>query len=271
MIERRLTSDLIADTSLWRLYVRVSPDSLEALLLGPMSADRTVLAHVEPLADGSLKALENAIYDNPLLLGDFESVVLDLATSQWAESPAGVDDSLAERIAETMLPDCDGPRRPVRAPLPDGASLVALVDAETLNFLNRTFPDASLTLSMSAGARWLNYYNRNRGDSAHVYGLCRAGELQVFAFGPDGRLRFANCFDAASASDCAYFLLAAAGGSDAPMSVGGDPTLRNEVCDMLRMAAPGVTVLPLTLPDNLLSVRRQAPEITDDMLFLTEL
>lgn len=270
MINRRLTQDLIADTSLWRLEVRIAPDSLSALLLGPMSADNSVIAHSEPLPDSTLKTLENAIYDNPLLLADFQSVTVIISTSQLVQVPEGLSAPMRERIAEAMLPDCDAPRRPVVAPMP-GGELIAEVDSETLNFLHRTFPDARLTLSLSVDARWLDYYNRSRGDSAQLYALCYPDELKILTFNSCGALVFANRFDAFSAADCAYYILAAAGSDPMPISVGGSPDLRNSVIEQLRLAAPGAQFMPLTLPDSLLSVRRQAPEICDDLIFLTEL
>ena len=61
MTDRRLTRDLVADTSLWTLAVRVAPDSLSALIVGPVSADCAVMSRIEPLSDGSLKALQDAI------------------------------------------------------------------------------------------------------------------------------------------------------------------------------------------------------------------
>lgn len=270
MINRRLTQDLIPDTSLWRLEVRIAPDSLSALLIGPMSADRSVMAHSEPLPDPTLKSLENAIYDNPLLLGDFQSVSVIISTSQLVQIPQGISAPLRENIVEAMLPDSDTARRTIAAPMPDG-ELLAAVDAETLNFLLRTFPDARLTLSLSVDARWLTYYNRNRGDSARLYALCYADEMKILKFNDCGSLVFANRFDTFSAADCAYYILATAGSTPLPVSVGGSPDLRNAVIEQLRLAAPGGEFMPLTLPDSLLTVRRQAPEICDDLIFLTEL
>lgn len=269
MITQHLTSDLILDTALWRLVVQVGATKLTALLLGPSGAERTVMAHVEPLADGSLKALENAIYDNPLLLGDFLSVQLLIDSSEFMLCPDGLE-SVQEQMALAMLPDSERPSRMIESSMP-GGKMLTLVSADKFNFLMRTFPDASVRDALSPSACWLAYFNRQRGDRPHMYAICEPGRTQILKFGENGQLRFANTFTADSAADRAYFILAACGDERLPVSVGGFPDLRNAVTDILRVADPALEVLPLTLPQNLLEMRRLAPEIPDSMLFLTQL
>lgn len=264
MTSRRLTRDLVADTSLWTLCVRVSADSLSALVAGPAGPDSSVMSCVEPLHDCSLKSLEDAIYDNSLILGDFSRSVVVLATSQLVQVPDGIPAPLAENIAETLLPDCDAARAFVSAPMPQG-QVVAAVDAETLNFLKRTFPDAVFTISLSvlAGA-----VASIRSDEARMYAFCYPDELVVLTFDAAGTLVFANRFDAFSPADCAYYILAAAGTERLPVSLGGEPDLRNGVIDCLKQAAPDIELAPLTLPDALVAVRHRMPEISDDLIFL---
>lgn len=269
MITQHLTSDLLADTSLWRLLLQIGPKSLTALLLGPPSAERTVMAHAEPLADTSLKALENAIYDNPLLLGDFASVQLLVDSSEFMLCPEGLD-AVHEQMAMAMLPDSERPARVIDSPMP-GGKVLTLLSTDKMNFLQRTFPDATLADAISPVACWLAYFNQQRGDRAHLYALCEPNRTQVIRFDNLGELQFANTFTADSAADCAYYILAASGTERLPVSVGGFPDLRNAVTDILRQAEPDSTVLPLTLPQNLLDMRRLAPEVPDSMLFLTQL
>lgn len=264
MTSRRLTRDLVSDTSLWTLCVRVSADALSALVAGPVSTDLSVLSHVEPLHDRSLKALEDAIYDNSLLLGEFSRSTVVLSTSRFVQVPDGLPAPLAEKIAEAMLPDCDAPRSFVSSPMPQG-QVIAAIDAETLNFLKRTFPDAVFTLSLSVLAEAVASI---RSDEARIYAFCYPDELVVFAFDASGSLVFANRFDAFSPADCAYYILAAAGDEPLPVSLGGEPDLRNGVIDCLKQAAPDIELAPLTLPDSLVAVRRQTPDISDDLIFL---
>lgn len=268
MTTRRLTSDLLPDTSDWKLFVRVAPDTLSALLLGPEGVEQSVLAHSEVLVDAQLNTLENAIYDNPLLLADFAGVNLTIATSQLVQIPEATSPAVAEAIAAAMLPDSDAPRRMITAPMPEG-SLLAMVDADTLNFLQRTFPDARISLSLSVTARRLNSIRPN--DKASLYALCHHDELSVFAFDEQGHLKFANRFDTPSATDCAYYILAVAGTDFFEVSIGGNADLRNEVIEQIRLASPSTSLTPLNLPEKLMNLRRNAPELTEDLIFLTEL
>lgn len=269
MITQHLTSDLVADTSLWRLLLQIGPKSLTALLLGPASAERTIMAHTEPLADTSLAALENAIYDNPLLLSDFASVRLLIDSSEFMLCPAGLT-ALHQQLAQAMLPDAEQPAKVLVSPMPDG-EVLTLLPAEKWNFLQRTFPDAKISDAISPSATWLAYFNGERGNSAHLYAICEPGRMQVVRFDNRGRLAFANVFSTDAATNCAYFILAASGAERIPISVGGFPDLRNAVTDLLRQAEPDSTILPLTLPQNLLEMRRLAPEVPDAMLFMTQL
>lgn len=264
MTSRRLTKDLIADTSMRTLCVRVSADSLSALVAGPVGPDFAVMSCIEPLAAHSLKSLEDAIYDNSLLLGDFSRSTVVIATSQMVQIPDGIPAPMAEKIAESLLPDCDAPRSFISAPMPQG-QVIAAVDSETLNFLKRTFPDAVFSISLSVIA---GVVSSIRSDEARMYAFCYPDELVVLAFDADGLLVFANRFDAFSPADCAYYILAAAGTDPLPVSLGGDPDLRNGVMDCLKQAVPDIELAPLILPDAFVAVRRQSPEISDDLIFL---
>ncbi len=259
----RLTSNLITDPSLWRLTLRVAPTSLEALLIGPMSADNSVLSLREELSNTSL---ESAIYDNPLLLSDFKSVQLIVDVPSWTLSPV-VD----EQVARAMLPDLAGPHELIANDC-GAPKLLTLYPADQLHFLHRTFPDAQPIHSMAVALRWLALFNAKRGNRAHVYALLQPDRMQLFAFGAGSEPQLVNEFAInGSAANASYFILAAAADEELPISLGGDPTLRNEVSTMLRTHLPANRILPLTLPSHLLELLRQAPNLHPDLLFAQDL
>lgn len=264
-----LTRELIADASLWRLILRVGSGSVSALLIGPESVERSVLFHQESLADTSVKALENAIYDNPLLLADFGRTDVIFSTSELFAAPEGTA-PLHEAMAEVMLPDCSELRR-IEADSFDGGDVVYAVGADVFNFVARTFASARFHNSLAIDTTYLAHRNRAASGAAHFFALCEGeGELALIGFDSVGRLSFISRPQAPTAADCAYRILAA-GATRCPVSVGGVPALRNEVCDILRRMEPAATVLPMTLPEDLLHLRRMAPEATFDMIFLTQL
>lgn len=265
MTTELLTKDLIADTSLWRLIVRIEPRKLRAMLIGPESVERSVIFHAEELTDTSVKALENAVYDNSLLLGDFSAIDVIFSTPEFALCPTA-NSELRERMVNAMLPDYDAPRRI------EGDSFGALevayaINAEVYNFAARTFAAARFHHALAINAAWLTYRN---ALSAHIYALCEgSGEMTLADYDSAGNLCVLARPQAHSATDCAYYILASE--LPAPISVGGEPELRNEVCAMLRQMRPNATILPLTLPEDLLHLRQQAPQASFDMLFLTQL
>lgn len=269
MTSRRLTPDLIAtDTYDWELFLRLAPDSLSALILGPQGPERTVVAHSEPLADPDLKTLENAIYDNPLILSDFSKVTILLSTSQLVQIPGGVAPELYEEIAGAMLPDSDAERTPLVSEMPDGSLLIAAIDMETLNFLRRSFPDARFMLSFSCLANGLAAL-RPEGK-AQTFALFMPEELAIVSFDREGRLTFANRYDVQTADDCAYYILAAGGTELTSVCMGGDANMRNETIEKLNQAAPSLETMPLFLPKQLVELLQHEPTLPPDLIFTTE-
>lgn len=264
-----LARELIDDTSLWRLILRIDPRRLSALLIGPESVERPVVFHSEPLPDESVKALENAIYDNPLLLSDFAATDVIFSTSDLFLAPEGTE-AIAEQMAAAMLPDYDAPRR-VADEAFAGGRVVFAVNSDLFNFASRTFAAARFHHALAINARYLRHRNDAAGMGANTYALCEApGEMSLVAFDSRGRLSHLSRPEPLTAADCAYFTLAGPGAA-APMMVGGEPSRRNAVCDVLRAMQPDARVLPLTLPEDLLRLRRMAPDAAFDMLFITQL
>lgn len=270
MTQAALTKELIADPTLWRLILRLDARRMSALLLGPESVERSVIYHSEDLCDSSVKSLENAVYDNPLLLGDFAKVDILFSTPELFTAPSETED-LREAMADAMLPDCIVDRR-VHADSFGEGDVCYVVPADIYNFASRTFANARFHHSLAIDTLYLKHRNSAASDSAHLFALCEGrGELAIVAFDDFGRVNFVNRPQPLDATDFAYYILAAAADSVAPISVGGEPELRNAVCDVIRDVRPNAKVLPLTLHEDLLRLRRFAPEATFDMLFLTQL
>ncbi len=266
-----LTKELIADTGLWRLILRLENRRMSALLLGPESVERSVIYHNETLADESVRSLENAIYDNPLLLSDFAAVDIIIANSDAFVSPTSAAE-IREQMANAMLPDFSVPRRIEAESITNTLEVVYTINEECYNFAARTFAAARFHHSLAIDAKYLYHRNARSGASAHLFALCETcEELALIDFDSAGNLRILSRPKVSTAEDCAYFILASRNNDNGPMSVGGSPALRNDVCALLRQMRPNAPVLPLTLPEDLLHLRRFAPDANFDMIFLTQL
>lgn len=263
MTNAALTKELIDDTSLMRLILRIGPTRLSALIVGSEGVERRVLFHSEELHDASVKSLENAVYDNPLLLGDFRTIDIIFSTPELFTAP-DFTAPLRDAMAEAMLPDYEAPRLIQASPFGDGDVCYA-VDAGIFNFTARTFACARFHHSLAVDALGLRGLDGHEG----LYALCEGdGEMNIVAFAADGSTRHLNRTQPRGAMDCAYYILAAAAAGEV-LTIGGDPALRGDVSETLLKVDPNVRVLPLSLPDDLLNLRRLAPEAPFDMIFLT--
>ena len=272
-IQPLLTRDLIPgdDTSLWRLFLRISPRQLDALLLGPESVETSVIAHSVELGAPDCQALEEAIYDNPLLLSDFGQVVVTFDVPDFALIPSGCCSQM-EQIARALMPSENAQENYEFFGVEAGVDqfMAVRVSSDIMKFLRRTFSQATYGHVLAVDVTYLGHVNMN-GDCCRTYGLCAANdELAVVSFRSDGRPCFINMFADTSADDIAYYMLAArsqAGGGQ--LVVGGELSRRNAASEVLRRVES--EVLPITLSEDLLQLCRMAPQAPLDMLFATQL
>ncbi|MDE7335155.1 MAG: DUF3822 family protein [Muribaculaceae bacterium] len=266
MTSTRLTKELINDATPMRLILRVTPQSLSALIVGPESIDPTVIAHSEELPDASVKALENAVYDNPLLLSDFDAIDIIFATREFFLFPESAAD-LLDDMAAAMLPDIASPRETLMQQIPGPNPAVGFaVDADRLNFLRRTFSCARFHHSLAVAS------SRLIGHAAGFYALGNApGDMMLLSVNPDSTLRYLNAPEAFGANDCAYHILAAADTGEPITLMCADPELQAAITDIITKVKPSSNILAPELPEALLNLRRMAPETAFDALFLTSL
>lgn len=265
MTRTALTKELIGDTATMRLILRTESQRLSALIAGPESVEPTVVAHSEELPDASVRALENAIYDNPLLLGDFASIDIIFADADFFLYPDSAD-ALIDDIASAMLPDADAPRSVLKATLSASAASIGFVVAsDRLNFLSRTFACARFHHSPAIIANRL----MSQPDTAGFYAFVNsATDIVLCALNPDRSLRYLNRPQTFGPDDCAYYILAAAE-TDTPMTlITADNELRARIADTISKVKPAARILPPAFGQELLTLRRMAPEAAFDMLFL---
>ena len=89
---RRLYKDLIKDTRWWNLYLGLDVDHIDVMAYSPVE-DNSLFVTAIPLddsVDGYVTRVEEAIYDNPLLLNDFSKVYVVMLTDARAILPHDV-------------------------------------------------------------------------------------------------------------------------------------------------------------------------------------
>lgn len=257
--------------ALRRLILRVDSRSLSALMLGPEGAERRAVSHVAPLEELTVKALEYAVYEAPVLLGDFERVDVVFATPFFTPAPAGLSAETETAMAEAMVPDYEAPRRLLADSFP-GGRLLYWADTDMVNFLSRTFAQTGFRHSLAVTAGYMDMRHGADGDGrGRLYAVCEPRTLHMAGFGADGRLETLQFHDPKAPEDFAYYILAAAADRNIPVEIGGEPELRNRVCDLLASAEPQASLLPMSLPEELVRLRRMLPDVPADMIFMTQL
>lgn len=102
----QLDKGLISQPELWSLVMQLSDRRLTAALLPPVDGEQMILSHIPlPVATAGsyAKAVEEAVYDNPLLLSDFSRIGLLTSSPRVALIPACLDDKAAEKAFEATF------------------------------------------------------------------------------------------------------------------------------------------------------------------------
>lgn len=258
-----LTNENRADM---RLILRVDNRRLSALIVGSETIDPAVASIVEDLSEHSVKAFENAVYDNPMLLGDFAAIDIIFSTPEIFVIPSSANE-LTEEIAAALLPDSTGGRIIMHESAGKSATIGYAVDSELLNFLKRTFACAEFHHSLAVTANWLM-----QNEPAGFYGLVNGpGDLALCSVGANGFLRVLNRPQPAGANDCAYYILATSQSDESVTVMTIDPEMRSAITDTITKVKHSTRLTAPSLPERLLYLRRRAPEVAFDMLFITQL
>lgn len=201
-----LERDMIAQPGLWRLVMLVGARRLDVTLLPPVESESLIYRSLllDPEAPNHTKAVEEAIYGNPLLLSDFRTVTCLIDTRQALVVPSSLDaDDRALLLRRAFLLD---EAEPISARTADpAADVVMAMDRELEGFLRRTFYNVRFEHSLAPLTRALVADPTILGP--RIYALCRREGVDVVA--ADGqRLLMANSFECESSDDAAYYVLA---------------------------------------------------------------
>ncbi len=266
-MKERLTKDMAPVPQMWRMAMAVRPLVVE-VVLNPLLEEASLVHQIIELDKSMehLNAFEEMIYENPLLLSDFNRTSIIIDTTRFTIVPSEItSDELREKIMYALYP----PRR-IDAP---GAkandlrscsyqviaqeitgtddTLLMAVDSGLASFLQRTFLDGKIMHPIAVMASYFS--QRQQGNADKVYARLRPGAVDMVAIeGP--MLRIANSFVAPTADDAAYFITAAAKTAeynlhDTEFMIFGQPALRDEVMSRLRPFCP--KVMPLIFPSDL--------------------
>lgn len=250
MKQSRLDKDMISQPQLWRLVLVLLSDRLDVALFPPLSREEMIWRsyRFDESAPSTLKALEDLIYDNPLLLSDFKSVTCVVGNCPWLMAPieASDDDCVAlmsEAYPQSQL--CDGEVELCQTSTPNAVQ-VMVQRPDIKAFLRRTFYNIRFTGRMAELCRYLAVHIDGL-TASRMYVVQRGERLLLMAFN-GAKLLMANEFHYQTITDAAYYVLASLQhlGMDASASVAlrVDDGDANELSGILKRYLHDVRPIP---------------------------
>lgn len=249
-----LGTELIEKPQLWQLVLEVSASSL-AVVAFSRYEDHALIFHTIPLdatAPNRLRALEDAVYDNPLLLLDFNRVIIIFDTSRFLPIPDIGAESPDKLFRQAFPHDNATPGEIIVSRMPSlSAAIPFEVPCDILGFLRRTFHNAVLIPPLKPLAEYFQAKHPTRrngktmvnvsGDRLDIVTLGDAAPLQLTSH------RFREPMDAA------YYILASRAQLSIPdteeIMIAGDRAARAAITPLLRRYVR--YVMPAIFPSSM--------------------
>lgn len=237
----------IAQPELWKLVMLLGPKSVDVAAYPPLGRDEALWCRL-PYGKCTLRALEDTVYGNTELLGDFRSVTCIADYSPAVVMPAEADDTQARIIYNATTDETSAEAADLPVCLYDcGPVKVAMRQPKEISdFLQRTFFRVDIRCGMAERIRY--FLSRNPQGTA-VYAPVECGRVKLVVV-HDGSLLLANDFDTHTASDAAYYILWAMKElnidfATAAVYAGGVGRGHDELLQLLRRYLPAVKPMPM--------------------------
>lgn len=193
---------------LWHLVLGIDDEKLKYLIYTPAQEKSLMTGDVALNKSGFdyLKAVENAVYDNPVLLNDFGRVTVSVRSGRFMLLPpeVGTDEKLAREAFAAAMPDVEGDFALAHLPHND-VYLAFEMPKGLLSFLHRTFYTPTVTHQLFALCESAWKQNEN-SKTARMHLNVGEHTLDVAVFHGQ-QLQLANSFRYTDVNDAAYFAL----------------------------------------------------------------
>lgn len=252
-MQTRLSSLTIPQPELWRLALTITGRKFGVALFPPVAREEIFWEEYEfdSSAQSILKALEDIVYDHPVLLSDFRRVDCVFDLEDKVLIPMEVDENSAETMAEAVLP-YDSTREIMLFPMGSRARCAMSVDEQVLSFLKRTFYNINFHSCYGILARHFERILPSE-ESKDVILMFGDGKLTFWGF-DSGALMLANDYDYESPTDAAYYIFASMaqlgfmdenGKTYAKVMVYGENAMQGDsVTEFIKRYLPDVSALP---------------------------
>lgn len=268
------TNDIkIENPHLWTLTLFVDDRHIHFMLHNDKEHDSLICRDIEigkwSDDDERLRAVENAVYDNPLLLNEFKRINVSVDSMQFIFLPPGYGtDEDARRAFDVAFPDASGDfvvsrgnncRADVAFMLPQGLH----------QFLRRTFSNATVRLHIETMCSYFRG-KTNTSNISKVAAYIRNGRIDVCAY-RRGQLQMANTYVCRTNDDAIFYILAVWNmlGLDVrsdEIQLAGDKAVRNAITPRLREYV--TYVVPVMVPPAAMRMASDAAKAPLNLLIL---
>lgn len=267
-----VTDDItVKRPELWTLMLAVGERRLQFILFTP-AQENSLIAREIPLrpATSWIAALENAVYDNPVLLDDYGRVDIVAAAPHFVVVPPAVaqDEEQAEQVFTTMYPadDCDV----LSCSLPQcGVAVTYGLPRGMYSFLQRTFSTAPVVHHLYPLCEHFKRLNDGSGISRMFINLHQ--DYMDMVVYRKGDMLLANSFPLRNATDAAFLALHTWNSFDLDpltdeIQLTGDKQLKDEMAPLLRKYVR--YVMPAIYPAAAMRLGDQALTAPLDLILL---
>ena len=220
--------------------------------------------------DDYLKAVEDAVYDNPLLLGSFKKVSILAESPHFLFLPPGYgdDEAVGNVFAKTFPEDCGD--IVISRGNACGADVAFSLRKGLHGFLLRTFDNPAVRLNLEVlSSHFIGKNNYSTVNKEYVYIHDNKVDVCVFK---RGRLQLANTFVFRYNNDAIYYILGVWNMfSLDPVSdeiqIAGDKEVKDAIVPVLRDYV--TYVLPVIMPPSAMKMGNDVVKAPLDLILLS--
>ena len=260
----------IQQPELWTLQLSLKDKAIDYILFTDAIENSLIMGSVDLGGRRIIKkkALENAVYDNPLLLDDYRQVRILVNTQHFALFPAAYDDYDAQEVFDSMYPDQEGDMAMSHLKRCD-VNIAFEVPNGVLGFLQRTFSTPPVFHRLHPLCE--HYKRLNEGtEISRMFLNLSNGHMDMVVY-RKGQIVLTNSYNYRSAQDAAFFALHAwdSLGLDRlidEVQLTGDKTERDAIAPILRQYIG--YVMPAIYPAAALRIGQNAMKAPFDLILL---
>lgn len=269
-----ITQDIeIQRPELWTLILRIGSRSVKFVMYSD-EEENSLISRELPLnldAHDYLKALENLIYDNPVLLQDFKTVAVSIESRHFEILPTELNDcDMMLDVMDFAFPNDEGEKE--ICTLEEGRTSIAYsVHKGVLAFIQRTFNMPKIVHHMVPLVKYSQLKSEKSSMTKMFVHLCD-GDMDMCVM-RKGELIMANTFSCRNADETIYYILNAwqtlsLDVHSDELQLSGDKAIRDVLMPQLRKYIS--YVMPIIFPASAMKIGQDAIKAPFDLILLSQ-